>query len=106
MSAVRSPPVYFSPDLLLLVRDKLNDEDISSETVRTPKSTPRFMLHLRCRFGSQTFHLLGFTVVKSTFVALIVSGRKKQIDLIFQIHDLLLSCGGLSEDAYKKHIGS
>ncbi len=106
MSAVRSSPVYFDPNTLRSLGDKLRDAGISSEEIATSKSTPRFVLHFRCTTRGQTFHLLGFSVPDSSFVAVIASGRKKQVDLVFQIHDTLLSFGGLSEDGYGKRNGS
>jgi hypothetical protein len=93
--------VYFEADQLPSVRDRLRATGVASEEVTTPKSTPRFILHLRCTLEKQTFHLLGFAVPDSRFVAVLAQGRKKQMDLIFQIPGLLISLGGLSEDNYK-----
>lgn len=102
MSAVRASPVYFDPDGLRSIRDKLRDDGIQSQEISTAESKPRFIYHLRCTCRKQTFHILGFSVPNSSFVALIPQGRKAQLDLVFEIHDLLLTYGGLNEDDYRK----
>ena len=98
--------MYFDPEGLGSVRDRLRDKGVQSAVIATPKSLPRFVFHLRCSLQDQTFHLLGFRVPDSSFVALLAQGRKKQMDLIFKIRDLLIECGGLSEDEHRKKSGS
>src|ERR1051326_5440031 len=102
MSAVRSSPVYFDPDRLRSLGDKLRDSGISSEEIATSKSTARFVLHFRCTRSKHKCHLLGFTVANTPRIALLAQGSKKEIEFVFQIHDLLLSFGGISNDDHRK----
>jgi len=100
--AVRSPPVYFDPDGIDPIQSRLGSEGITLEEIATPKSLPRFVLHFRCTRRKHKCHLLGFTVANKPRIALLAQGSKKEIEFVFQIHDLLLSFGGISNDDHRK----
>lgn len=96
------PPAYFAQTAVELLPSRLREHGIEVEELSTRKATPRLLFNLKCTRDRQSIHVHGFLLPSKAFVAVVPSVAKNEVEFGFRIHELLLSFGGLPENAFKK----